>query len=277
MEVPDRVEDVKLALFVFRTPNGAGEYSIMEFDFTTWPEDIPLDLNQVGTVDLATAPKACTEMLNISNLPGLRTSIAYGGVYTRIKATELVMAQRKNPGFGPLCDALLVYSHITRGGIPRMPTTLGECVDATQQGADPETFKHIDETLDSVKGQIQVLVNGGATFDPAVMRRRMRSGVNWRYGKGATEKGRLRFVEVEYARAIDRIKDISLRHINNVWRDVDLAVWASEASEFRSEAHERLGKEFGKWHGVSQVGNLVVLVGSLAHLVVLARGPRRTA
>jgi MFS family permease len=42
------------------------------------------------------------------------------------------------------------------------------------------------------------------------------------------------------------------------------------------EEKERLGKEFGKWHGVSQAGNLLVLVGSLVHLAVLARGPRRT-
>ncbi len=49
------------------------------------------------------------------------------------------------------------------------------------------------------------------------------------------------------------------------------------AASTTPEDKERLGKEFGKWHGVSQVGNLVVLVGSLAHLVVLARGPRRTA
>jgi MFS family permease len=42
------------------------------------------------------------------------------------------------------------------------------------------------------------------------------------------------------------------------------------------EERERVGKEFGKWHGISQAGNLVVLAGSLLHLVALARGPRRT-
>ena len=37
------------------------------------------------------------------------------------------------------------------------------------------------------------------------------------------------------------------------------------------EEAERLRKEFGRWHGVSQAGNLLVLVGSLAHFVLLAR------
>jgi hypothetical protein len=27
------------------------------------------------------------------------------------------------------------------------------------------------------------------------------------------------------------------------------------------------------WHGVSQVGNLLVLLGAFAHLVILAHGP----
>lgn len=43
------------------------------------------------------------------------------------------------------------------------------------------------------------------------------------------------------------------------------------------EQKEVVAKEFGKWHGISQVGNLAVLAGALAHLVVLARGPKGAA
>jgi hypothetical protein len=35
-----------------------------------------------------------------------------------------------------------------------------------------------------------------------------------------------------------------------------------------------LARQFGMWHGVSQMGNLVVLIGALAHLVILAHGPQ---
>jgi hypothetical protein len=36
-----------------------------------------------------------------------------------------------------------------------------------------------------------------------------------------------------------------------------------------------VAREFGKWHGISQVGNLIVLLGSLSHLALLARGRRQ--
>lgn len=36
-----------------------------------------------------------------------------------------------------------------------------------------------------------------------------------------------------------------------------------------------VAREFGKWHGISQVGNLIILVGSFAHLALLARGRRQ--
>jgi len=34
-----------------------------------------------------------------------------------------------------------------------------------------------------------------------------------------------------------------------------------------------LARRFGMWHGVSQAGNLLVLLGAFAHLVILAHGP----
>ena len=43
-----------------------------------------------------------------------------------------------------------------------------------------------------------------------------------------------------------------------------------------TSAEERpiLARQFGMLHGVSQVGNLLVLIGALAHLVILAHGPQ---
>jgi hypothetical protein len=37
-----------------------------------------------------------------------------------------------------------------------------------------------------------------------------------------------------------------------------------------------LARQFGMWHGVSQVGNLMVLIGAFAHLLILAHGPQAT-
>jgi hypothetical protein len=41
-----------------------------------------------------------------------------------------------------------------------------------------------------------------------------------------------------------------------------------------TEERSVLARQFGMWHGVSQMGNLLVLIGALAHLVILAHGPQ---
>ena len=44
------------------------------------------------------------------------------------------------------------------------------------------------------------------------------------------------------------------------------------ATTTSTEERAVLARQFGMWHGVSQVGNLLVLIGALAHLVILAHG-----
>ena len=46
------------------------------------------------------------------------------------------------------------------------------------------------------------------------------------------------------------------------------------ATTTSTEERAVLARQFGMWHGVSQVGNLLVLIGALAHLVILAHGPQ---
>ncbi|MSU32697.1 MAG: hypothetical protein EXS25_08590 [Pedosphaera sp.] len=36
------------------------------------------------------------------------------------------------------------------------------------------------------------------------------------------------------------------------------------------EKRDAASRDFGRWHGISQIGNLVVLIGSLVHFAVLA-------
>jgi hypothetical protein len=43
-----------------------------------------------------------------------------------------------------------------------------------------------------------------------------------------------------------------------------------------SDERTVLARQFGMWHGVSQVGNLMVLIGAFAHLLILAHGPQAT-
>jgi len=46
------------------------------------------------------------------------------------------------------------------------------------------------------------------------------------------------------------------------------------AASTPAEERTGLARRFGMWHGVSQVGNLVVLIGAFAHLLFLAHGPQ---
>jgi len=46
------------------------------------------------------------------------------------------------------------------------------------------------------------------------------------------------------------------------------------ATTTSTEERAVLARQFGMWHGVSQMGNLLVLIGALAHLVILAHGPQ---
>jgi len=158
MQIPDKAENAKMVLLVLRLPNGAGEYSIMEFDFDTWPEEIPFDESLVKTHDLCISagwvrPQS---MIAPKNMPGLPTSRVYSKKsYTRSDLVTDLEAQYQNPGFGAMCNALLSYSSITGGGIPScMTDSLGNIVDATQQGADIASFEAISALMGNIKGEL---------------------------------------------------------------------------------------------------------------------------
>ena len=53
VSIPSVEAKAKMLLIVFRIPNGAGEYSLMEFDFATWPQTIDLDESLVKTHELS--------------------------------------------------------------------------------------------------------------------------------------------------------------------------------------------------------------------------------
>lgn len=158
LEIPTTKEQAKLLVLVLRLPNGAGEYSIMEFDFTTWPESIPLDMDLIPTVEIDFSkgfPKP-QGMVMPKDIAGLKTSRVYSkAAYTRADMELDFWAQTQNPGFGQICNALLTYSICTGGKIPAcMPDSLGNIVDATQQGADKESFKQISGLIDLIQQEM---------------------------------------------------------------------------------------------------------------------------
>jgi len=154
LQIPDNEDEAIMVLFTVRSPNGAGEYSIMDFDFDTWPEEIPFDEALVPVINTDYFMPSLEEMIpNPANLPGLNTSRVYTKRhYTRNLFEKDFRAQLRNPGFGQICNMLLFYSHVTGGHIPTfMPDELGNIVDATQQGADIDTFEQIAGLKDQFK------------------------------------------------------------------------------------------------------------------------------
>ena len=90
------------------------------------------------------------------NMPGLPTSRVYSKKsYTRADLVTDLKAQYLNPGFGAMCNALVSYSSITKGGIPScMTDSLGNIVDATQQGADIASFEAINDLMSDIKDEL---------------------------------------------------------------------------------------------------------------------------
>jgi len=181
VSIPSVEEKAKMLLIVFRIPNGAGEYSLMEFDFATWPQTIDFDQSLVKTHELDFSkgwirPQA---MLLPANMPGLVTSRVYSKAdYTKADFDMDYKAQLVNPGFGKLCNALSAYSHLTHGDIPTcMPDSLGNCVDGTQQGADIATFTQISGIVNSISSELTSIARA--------KQMQMNTYVYWRRGSVA--------------------------------------------------------------------------------------------
>ena len=181
VSIPSVEAKAKMLLIVFRIPNGAGEYSLMEFDFATWPQTIDFDESLVKTHELSflsgwVKPQS---MLIPINMPGLTTSRVYSKTaYTKADFAMDFNAQVVNPGFGQLCNALAAYSHLTHGDIPTcMPDSLGNCVDGTQQGADIATFTQISGIIKSISKELASIARSGQMD--------MNTYVYWRRGSVA--------------------------------------------------------------------------------------------
>jgi len=159
----------------------------MEFDFDSWPEEIEFDesIIQTHNVSLGAGWPTPQPMLIPRNMPGLKTSRVYSKKeYTYADFCLDMEAQVMNPGFGSVCNTLLAYSDITGGKIPKcMPDSLGNIVDATQQGADIETFLQVNEILMDIEDELIEKYKG-----------RTKGTINWYtyYRRGKQIKGAIR-------------------------------------------------------------------------------------
>jgi hypothetical protein len=242
VDVPSTEEEAKLMLFVYRLPNGAGEYSLMEFDFSTWPCEIQFDMLEVKTFELnfgRSWPKP-QPIVMPANVPGLPTSRVYSkNTYTRQDLATDFKAQRVNPGFGAMCNALLTYSIITGGSIPQcMTDSLGNIVDATQQGADITSFRAIEVLMNEIKQEICTIPHA-AMDEYLFFRRGAVAGTALATGNlKLFEGGFLQFDDV-YKNTYEQLKrNIKFKYSFYMRRDVPINKKVLEVLKFTPEQME---------------------------------------
>lgn len=92
-------------------------------------------------------------------------------------------------------------------------------------------------------------------------------GLHWRCGGGGrwARGSRLGLVAV-----------LMLVCVGGFWLQPKLVELNRQRYATGTSAEERavLARHFGMWHGVSQAGNLLVLIGAFAHLLILGHGPQ---
>jgi hypothetical protein len=217
LQVPSKAQNAKMVLLVLRLPNGAGEYSIMEFDFATWPKEIPFDESIVETYDLSfnngwVSPQP---MVMPTNMPGLPTSRVYSKTsYTKADLMTDMDAQFVNPGFGTMCNALVSYSSITGGGIPAcMTDSLGNIVDATQQGADIASFQAIEILLADIKSELVAMGRNNhlEMNEYFYLRRGAVAKKATKAGVMSVRKGEIEEFDAEYTKVYTQLKN-NIKH-----------------------------------------------------------------
>lgn len=213
MQVPSTAQNAKMVLLVLRLPNGAGEYSIMEFDFATWPKEISFDESLVETHDLSFSSGWVSPqpMVMPGNMPGLPTSRVYSKTsYTKADLMTDMDAQFVNPGFGTMCNALVSYSSITGGGIPAcMTDSLGNIVDATQQGADIASFQAIELLLADIKSELVAMGRNShlEMNEYFYLRRGAVAKKATKAGVMSVRKGEIETFDTEYTKVYSNLKN----------------------------------------------------------------------
>lgn len=242
--IPKDRENAILMTFTARIPNGAGEYSINRFDFSTWPDGIPLDESIVPVINLSFKkgwhkPQG---MLLPKTLAGLKTSRTYSKkAYTMADLQLDLAAQEENPLFGRLCNMMAFFAHVTGGKLPQsLPAMLGDMVDATQQGADIATFQQIAGLDAVIQGELDLLTKNSWPEVDKYTKARRSGGLKV---KGRIVETGLTAIEGPYKSAYNDLITRSKTQYSFAMRNADPTVQMVRRMSFTKNELER-AKEF---------------------------------
>jgi len=157
-------DDASYMACLLRSPNGIGEYVMVQMeDILKAPWQFR-DLDNVEVVDLATLPTPATLLATEGEL---KSDMVYSKAsFTADDAYRQIMAQQFNPGIGQAANALMAW--IGSGGVdlpPSLKVGFEQLVDGVQQLSDPAIFNAVKTIGSNISGNALALLGAGNEVD----------------------------------------------------------------------------------------------------------------
>lgn len=168
--IPESAEDASYMACLLRSPNGIGEYVMVQMENILKAPWQFLDLDNVEVVDLATLPTPST-MLSVNG--ELKSGMVYSRqAFTAADAFHQIMAQQFNPGIGQAANAMMAW--VGSGGVdlpPSLKVGFEKLVDGVQQLSDPQIFQQVVDIGKNIsRDSISLLDQGGKVDEYLVYR-----------------------------------------------------------------------------------------------------------
>jgi hypothetical protein len=241
VEIPTTQSDAVDMVAFIRSPNGPGEISFEVMDEETMPW-FDFDENRIPTVNLNNVISQ-NELLAQNAAGQLPTSIRYTkNSLLQAHALRMITAQQGNPGIGATANAVMVWYN-TFHTMPVMAGTLGDIVDAVQQGADPISFGAVEQGASIIwENFVNTVLSSNVRVDEYVIRSRAPRDVieqlRPRFGKG-----RLAKFHDAYAKAIKELRDevmmqtMQMRQANEMTANVVGLNFSADAMQWAENTH----------------------------------------
>jgi len=253
--IPESAEDASYMACLLRSPNGIGEYAMVQMeDILKAPWQFR-DLDNVEVVDLATLPTPST-LLSVNG--ELKSDMVYSRqAFTVQDAYHQIMAQQFNPGIGRAANAMMAW--VGSGGVdlpPSLKVGFEQLVDGVQQLSDPAIFTQVLDIGSNVSSDAVDLLYDGKTVDEYLIRRF--AGDDMALAAGHSYEGEYTEFQEKYRAAILEIhnrvmqKSLQMRHVQPVVERVRQLPYSAEAKQIARDfvrKHDAALREIDKKFG----------------------------
>jgi hypothetical protein len=172
--IPNSQEEATYMACLLRSPNGIGEYAMVQIDRILDAPWQMLDLDNVEVVDLATLPTPSTILARRNPGAELQGSLVYSGEkFSSEDALAQIIAQQNNPSIGAAANALMAW--VASGGKdlpPSLNVGFEQLVDGVQQLSDPALFEQVERIGSDISSNARnLLIATGGKVDSYIIPR----------------------------------------------------------------------------------------------------------